>query len=109
MTRGEKGSFKATELVYFYQQVELEFRAKFLFTAGNVYRAQPLLVFTILTSDESVGKLRGGKGERRNNEGKCKLVGVATVDAIDDFLMNTFLSLPTECLASLNASISFIS
>lgn len=96
------------EFIYLYQQVELEFRAKFLFTMGNLYRAQPLLVDTVLTSDESLGKLRGGKGERLNNEGKCKLVGVATVDAIDDILMNTFLSLPTECLASLNASICFV-
>ncbi|CAM8880417.1 unnamed protein product [Rhodiola kirilowii] len=89
-------------------KVELEFKAKFLFTAGNIYRAQPLFVATILTTDESAGKIRGGRGERMNKEGTCNLVGVATVDVIDDFLMNTFLSLPTECLASLNASICFI-
>lgn len=89
-------------------KVELEFRAKFLFTAGKLYAAQPLFVATVLTSEESTGKLRGGRGVRMNKEGKCKLVGVATVVPIDDFLMNKFLGLPTECLASLNASICFI-
>lgn len=37
------------------------------------------------------------------------LVGVATVDPIDDFLLNSFLSLPTECIAILNAEISIAS
>ncbi|XP_052185443.1 uncharacterized protein LOC127797027 isoform X1 [Diospyros lotus] len=89
-------------------QVDLEFRAKFWFSVGSIYRAPPLLVETVLTSEESSkGGLRSGKGERLDEEGKCRLVGVATVDAIDDFLMDSFLSLPTECLASLNAQISF--
>lgn len=60
----------------------------------------------MLTSEESVGKMRSGKGERLDKDGKCRLVGVATVDPIDDFLMNSFLGLPTECLADLNATIS---
>uniref|UniRef100_A0A7N0URG6 Uncharacterized protein n=1 Tax=Kalanchoe fedtschenkoi TaxID=63787 RepID=A0A7N0URG6_KALFE len=90
-------------------KVELEFKAKFLFTAGGFYRAPPLLVAALLTSEESVGQLRGGRGERLNEQGACKLVGVATVDAVDDLFMDTFLSLPTECLASLNASICFTS
>lgn len=42
-----------------------------------------------------------------DGQGRCRLVGVATVDPIDDFLMNSFLGLPTECLADLNAVISF--
>lgn len=65
-----------------------------------------MLVKTVLTSEESKGKIRSGRGERLDKEGKCRLVGVATVDPIDDFLMNSFLSLPTECLADLNALIT---
>lgn len=87
-------------------QIDLEFVAKFWFSVGTVYRAPPLLVKTVLTSEESKGTIRSGRGKRLDKEGKCSLVGVATVDPIDDFLMNTFLGLPTECLANLNAVIS---
>ncbi|KAL6977651.1 hypothetical protein U1Q18_026441 [Sarracenia purpurea var. burkii] len=91
-------------------KVDLQFKAKFWFSIGSIYRAPPLTVATILTSEESKGALRSGRGQRLNQEGnKCRLVGVATVDPIDDFLMNSFLSLPTECLAILNATISFSS
>ncbi|XP_020574142.1 uncharacterized protein LOC110020395 [Phalaenopsis equestris] len=86
-------------------KVELHFRAKFWFSIGSVYRAPPLMVETVLTSEESKGGLRGGKGERLDEEGKCRLVGVATVDPIEDSIMNAFLSLPTECIAEINAQI----
>ncbi|KAL0913978.1 hypothetical protein M5K25_017473 [Dendrobium thyrsiflorum] len=86
-------------------KVELQFRAKFWFSTGMIYRAPPLMVETILTSEESKGSLRSGKGERLDKEGKCRLVGVATVDPIDDVIMNSFLSLPTECIAELSAQI----
>ncbi|GLT54795.1 hypothetical protein SLA2020_279630 [Shorea laevis] len=87
-------------------KIDLEFMAKFWFSVGTLYRAPPLLVKTVLTSEESKGSIRSGRGKRLDKEGKCRLVGVATVDPIDDFLMNTFLGLPTECLANLNAVIS---
>ncbi|KAL2334592.1 hypothetical protein Fmac_015805 [Flemingia macrophylla] len=90
-------------------QVDLEFTAKFLFSAGSLYKAPPLLVKTVLTSEESKGIVKSGRGKRLDKEGKCRLVGVATVDPIDDFLMNSFLSLPTECLADLKAIISISS
>ncbi|TXG70842.1 hypothetical protein EZV62_005777 [Acer yangbiense] len=86
-------------------QVDLEFMAKFWFSVGSIYRAPPLMVKTVLTSEESKGTMRSGRGERLDKQGKCRLVGVATVDPIDDFFMNTFLGLPTECLAILNAVI----
>lgn len=73
---------------------------------GSIYRAPPLLVKTVLSSEESKGEIRSGRGERLDKEGKCRLVGVAIVDPIDDLFMNTFLGLPTECLANLNAVIS---
>ncbi|CAI9092155.1 OLC1v1027335C1 [Oldenlandia corymbosa var. corymbosa] len=87
-------------------KVDLEFKAKFLFSVGNLYKAPPLLVGTVLTSEESKGVLRSGRGERLDKEGKCRLVGVATVQPIDDGFMNLFLGLPTECLAKMNAVIS---
>ncbi|KAH0852919.1 hypothetical protein HID58_093596 [Brassica napus] len=46
------------------------------------------------------------RGERMDGEGKCRLVGVARVETVDDLFMNTFLSLPSECLADLQAVIS---
>lgn len=88
-------------------EVELQFNAKFLFSIGSIYRAPPLLVETVLTSEESKGAVKVGKGERLDKEGKCRLVGVAKVDPIDDLFMNSFLGLPTECLADLNAIIEF--
>ncbi|KAA8539871.1 hypothetical protein F0562_026563 [Nyssa sinensis] len=87
-------------------KVDLEFKAKFLFSIGSVYKAPPLVVETVLTTEESKGTLRSGRGERLDEEGKCRLVGVATVEPINDFLLNSFLGLPTECLANLNAIIS---
>lgn len=73
---------------------------------GAIYKAPPLLVSTILTSEESQGQMRKGRGQRLDKDGNCKLVGVATIDPIDDIFMNSFLGLPTECLAFLNATIS---
>ncbi|CAK7337180.1 unnamed protein product [Dovyalis caffra] len=90
-------------------KVDLEFMARFLFSVGTIYRAPSLLVKTVLTSEESTGTIRSGRGERLDEEGKCRLVGVATVDPINDVFMNTFLGLPTECLAKLSAVISFSS
>lgn len=72
---------------------------------GAIYKAPPLLVSTILTSEESQGQMRKGRGQRLEKDGNCKLVGVATIDPIDDIFMNSFLGLPTECLAFLNATI----
>ncbi|KAG7538869.1 hypothetical protein ISN44_As13g025820 [Arabidopsis suecica] len=88
-------------------KVELEFTAKFFFTAGGgIYRAPALVVKTVLTTEESIGVTKRGKGERMDEEGKCRLVGVAKVETVDDSFMNTFLSLPAECLADLQAIIS---
>lgn len=88
-------------------QVDLKFVAKFCFSVGSLYKARPLLVETVLTSEESKGEMREGRGERLGEDGKCRLVGVAKVEPINDVFMDTFLSLPTECLANLSAVISF--
>ncbi|KAJ0507639.1 hypothetical protein HanIR_Chr11g0508461 [Helianthus annuus] len=57
---------------------------------GSIYKAPPLLVETLLTSEESKGSLRSGSGERLDEQGRCKLVGVATVEPIDDFFYEFF-------------------
>ncbi|GMH29544.1 hypothetical protein Nepgr_031387 [Nepenthes gracilis] len=88
-------------------KVDLEFKAEFWFSIGSIYRAPPLLVATTLTTEESKGRTRGGRGRRLDKDGKCRLIGVAAVDRIDDDFMNSFLGLPTECLADLSATISF--
>jgi hypothetical protein len=59
-----------------------------------------------MTSEESKGAIRSGTGGRMDGNGRCKLVGVAVVDPIDDLFLNAFLTLPTECIAYLNATIS---
>ncbi|KAJ4951288.1 hypothetical protein NE237_028120 [Protea cynaroides] len=63
-------------------------------------KALPLLVETMLMSYESNGPIRRGRGERLDSKGKCKLVGVAVVDPIDDVFMNSFPGLLTVCLAN---------
>ncbi|CAM0944743.1 unnamed protein product [Alopecurus aequalis] len=90
-------------------QVDLKFRSRFCFSVGSIYQAPPLFVDTTLTSEESSGAIRRGTGERLDGEGRCKLVGVAVLDPIDDTFMNTFLNLPTECIAYLSATISIAS
>lgn len=87
--------------------MDLDFRARFWFSVGRIYRAPPLLVETRLTSEESKGSIRSGRGRRLDGGGACTLVGVATVAPVDDLLMDSFLRLPTECIALLNARISF--
>nr|GEV49667.1 putative RNA-directed DNA polymerase, eukaryota, reverse transcriptase zinc-binding domain protein [Tanacetum cinerariifolium] len=88
-------------------KVDLKFKARFWFSVGSIYKAPPLMVETLLTSEKSEGTVRSGTGSRLDEQGRCKLVGVATVEQIDDFLMNSFLDLPNECLAILNATITF--
>ncbi|XP_072955436.1 uncharacterized protein [Typha angustifolia] len=87
-------------------KVDLQFRSKFWFSIGSIYKAPPLVVETTLTSEQSKGTTRSGSGQRMDEQGRCKLVGVAVVDPISDILMNSFLGLPTECIAYLNAKIS---
>ncbi|CAK9160997.1 unnamed protein product [Ilex paraguariensis] len=88
-------------------QVDLEFKAKFCFSVWNIYKAAPLLVETVLTSEESEGTIRDGRGKRLDKEGRCRLVGVTTVAPVNDCFLNLFLGLPAECLAKLNVIISF--
>lgn len=86
-------------------RVELDFDAEFKFTVGTIYAAPPLRVTTTLTTEDSNGMLRSGRGTRRNQEGSCKLVGVARVPRVEERFLDTFLMLPTDALAELEAEL----
>lgn len=88
-------------------QVELNFLAKFYFSAGPIYKAPPLLVTTVLTTESSKGVTRGGQGERMDAQGVCRLVGTARVPPVDDVFFTNFLMLPTDVLAELPARFTF--
>ena len=64
-------------------RVELDFDASFAFSIGSLYKAPPLRVVCSLTTEESVGKLRRGKGSRRTESGQLTLVGVARVPIVE--------------------------
>nr|ACN40700.1 unknown [Picea sitchensis] len=86
-------------------QVELKFRADFYLSMASLYKPPPLLVETFLTTEKAEGEMRNGRGQRIDSKGRCRLVGVATVVRINDFFINAFLNLPTECLADMSARI----
>lgn len=88
-------------------KVELNFKAKFYFSTGPFYRPSPLIVDTLLTTESTQGVLRGGTGSRLDADGNCKLVGVARLAPINDWFMDNFLMLPSDCLANMAANITF--
>lgn len=89
------------------EQVELNFKAKFFFSTGRLYRPPPLVVDTLLTTESAQGVIRGGTGSRMDADGNCKLAGVARLVPINDWFMDNFLMLPSDCLASMAANITF--
>ncbi|KAL4375483.1 hypothetical protein AHAS_Ahas05G0286300 [Arachis hypogaea] len=60
------------------------------------------MVKTVLTSEESKGDIKSRREKRLDEEGNYRLVSATKVDPIDNFLMNSFFALSTECLADLN-------
>eukprot|EP00249_Psilotum_nudum_P007368 c20506_g1_i1 orf=101-715(+) len=88
-------------------RIELEFSAEFFFSVGSLYQPPPLLVDTLLTTEKAQGQLRSGHGHRLDSAGFCELVGVAPLVQIDDAFMNSFLMLPTDCLAAMSAKLTF--
>ncbi|KAF5830964.1 hypothetical protein DUNSADRAFT_13795 [Dunaliella salina] len=75
-------------------------------TMGPVYSAPPLVINTLLTSESTKGKFREGTGSRLNN-GAVKLVGTSNVPKTGDILVDTFLMLPTDALAIMDATMKF--
>ncbi|KAI8474316.1 MAG: hypothetical protein J3K34DRAFT_408169 [Monoraphidium minutum] len=90
--------------------MELNFLSRFEFTAGSLYKAPPLIVETLLTTEHSEGEIRKADGTRLSPDGSIRLVGVARVPRVDDpndWWTNIFLSLPTDALAVMDARFEF--
>lgn len=99
-------------------EVSLDFEANFSFSAFGLYRPPPLFVSTTLTTGEARSKGEGdgkgsgggggrlsGRGEPLGADGRVALSGVAVVEPVGDFFLDSFLMLPTECLAELRAEL----
>ena len=92
-------------------EVSLDFEARFSFSALGLYRPPPLFVSTTLTTGEARGGKGGGsvglsgRGEALGADGSVALSGVAVVEPVGDFILDSFLMLPTECLAELRAEL----
>ncbi|KAK9824655.1 hypothetical protein WJX72_012103 [[Myrmecia] bisecta] len=87
---------------------ELEFHAKFCFTASSLYKAAPLLVATRLTTSKVQGARLQGEGVPF--QGECcrgRLVGISELQPTGDRLLDSFLMLPSQCIAELDAQLSF--
>lgn len=80
-------------------ETQLQFIANFMFTAGRLYKAPPLHVVTNLTTEDVQGTRRSGKGQRMDENGFTRLVGVATVPKTDSWPIDKFLGLPDETFA----------
>lgn len=88
-------------------KIVLRFQSKFYFSATDLYRPPPLVVDTVLTTEDTHGEQRGGTGSRLDAHGNCRLVGVARLVPIGDLFMDKFLMLPADCYASMNANFTF--
>lgn len=82
--------------------VQLQFRSRFSFTVGKIYRAPDLIVACELTTAQAQGRRHRASGCPLSPEGVLRLVGVATVEPTGDVWLDRFLSLPEEALAVLN-------
>ncbi|KAL9269558.1 hypothetical protein AKJ16_DCAP21452 [Drosera capensis] len=88
-------------------KIDIKFRAKYWFSIGDGYKAPPIIIETVLTSDESRGKHESAKGKRRGKDGRCRLVGIATLGPLKDGYVDALLGLPAECVTEMNAIIYF--
>ncbi|CAK0735881.1 hypothetical protein CVIRNUC_000655 [Coccomyxa viridis] len=88
-------------------KAELTFLADFMFTAGPLYSAPPLVVTTNLTTESVQGKTQGGQGQRMDQDGFAKLVGIAQLEPTKDVLLDRFLMLPNDCKALMSAQFAF--
>lgn len=89
----------------------MTFDALFTFTAGPIYRPPALQVKTILSTESVLGKFQSADGSRFSSDGtssgllKGRLVGIAEVPPTGDWLLDTFLQLPSEAFALLAADL----
>lgn len=88
-------------------QAELSFDADFTFTGGPIYKPPSLNVKTILSTEQANGRFRSASGERFVGS-KGKLVGIADVPKTGDWVLDTFLQLPTDAFALLSAEFEVV-
>eukprot|EP00892_Ulva_mutabilis_P011684 jgi/Ulvmu1/8889/UM049_0071.1 len=88
-------------------QAELSFDANFTFTAGPVYKPPSLKVKTILSTEDTTGRFRSASGQRFVGS-QGKLVGIADVPKTGDWLLDSFLQLPTDAFAALSAELEIV-
>ena len=86
-------------------EVLLKFESKFLFSIGAMIKFPNLTIKTLLKTGKVKGQLHEGEGKVLQNNGKTKLVGIATIPTTGHKILDTFLGLPNEALAELQCEI----
>ena len=87
-------------------EVLLNFESKFVLSIGPIIKFPSLLVKTILQTGKVKGKLHESEGLILQENGKIKLVGIATIPLTGNIILDTFLGLPNEALAELQCKIN---
>ncbi|GMH36999.1 hypothetical protein BSKO_04872 [Bryopsis sp. KO-2023] len=87
-------------------EANINFLSKFYFTAGSLYSAKPLVVQANLSTGKTDGVIFKAAGQALRN-GRGRLVGIARVPKTEDAFLDSFLMLPTDCLAILSAELVF--
>ncbi len=88
-------------------EVSLGFDAAFYPVCTALYRPDPLAVNTALTTEISCGEFMTVSGERLNEWGDLRLVGVAEIPESEDAFVNTLLTLPTDAVTDMGAHLDF--
>ncbi|EFJ46927.1 hypothetical protein VOLCADRAFT_92733 [Volvox carteri f. nagariensis] len=87
-------------------EVNLNFESDFYFTAGTIYQPPGLKIRTVLTTESTRGRFLSASGRRLVGSSGV-LVGTATVEAVGDGFMDTFLQLPNDALAVMSCDFVF--
>jgi hypothetical protein len=82
-------------------EAELTFDALFTASAGSFYTPPPLRVTTLLSTEGATGRFQSAQGTRFTSCKGGKLVGIAQVPKTGEWIMDTFLQLPSEAFAQL--------
>ncbi len=85
--------------------VSLHFIARFSFTIGKAIKAPDLIVQTILKTSEVGSKGFDLNGKSLKNNGRITLMGLANIPITGNKLMDYFLNLPNDALASLECEL----
>ncbi len=86
-------------------EVKLEFEADFTLTFIGSMKAPKLHIKTFLTSKSAIGKRNIYHGNGLKENGRIDLVALANVQKTGNKLLDLFLGLPNEALASLKCKL----